>query len=141
MSNAIDQTYRSAASIDAGGAVGFTFSADEPERLRGPQCTKYWADEEEAHYAGIQEERDAEASELRLSVIEYLDKQHAECGTVADKLARTMSMFVSAVARDEAVGQLEQWAANYWDALEIVRNIEGVPAWAAWQEGVPAWQR
>ena len=28
-----------------GGAVGFTFSADEPERLRGPQCTKYWADE------------------------------------------------------------------------------------------------
>lgn len=27
------------------GAVGFTFSADEPERLRGPQCTKYWADE------------------------------------------------------------------------------------------------
>ncbi len=28
-----------------GGAKGFTFSADEPERLRGPQCTKYWADE------------------------------------------------------------------------------------------------
>ena len=27
------------------GAVGFTFTADEPERLRGPQCTKYWADE------------------------------------------------------------------------------------------------
>ena len=27
------------------GAVGETFSADEPERLRGPQCTKYWADE------------------------------------------------------------------------------------------------
>ena len=31
--------------IFPGGAVGFTFSADEPERLRGPQCTKYWADE------------------------------------------------------------------------------------------------
>lgn len=28
-----------------GGATGYTFSADEPERLRGPQCTKYWADE------------------------------------------------------------------------------------------------
>lgn len=27
------------------GAVGETFSADEPERLRGPQCSKYWADE------------------------------------------------------------------------------------------------
>lgn len=27
------------------GATAETFSADEPERLRGPQCTKYWADE------------------------------------------------------------------------------------------------
>ncbi len=27
------------------GAVAKTFSADEPERLRGPQCTKFWADE------------------------------------------------------------------------------------------------
>ena len=27
------------------GAIGETFSADEPERLRGPQCTHYWADE------------------------------------------------------------------------------------------------
>ena len=27
------------------GAIGYTFTADEPERLRGPQCTKYWADE------------------------------------------------------------------------------------------------
>lgn len=27
------------------GAIGETFSADEPERLRGPQCSKYWADE------------------------------------------------------------------------------------------------
>lgn len=27
------------------GAVAHTFSADEPERLRGPQCTNYWADE------------------------------------------------------------------------------------------------
>lgn len=27
------------------GAQAETFSADEPERLRGPQCTNYWADE------------------------------------------------------------------------------------------------
>lgn len=27
------------------GAIGETFSADEPERLRGPFCSKYWADE------------------------------------------------------------------------------------------------
>src|SRR5690349_5369851 len=27
------------------GAVAVTFSADEPERLRGPQCEAYWADE------------------------------------------------------------------------------------------------
>lgn len=27
------------------GAIGETFSADEPERLRGPSCSKYWADE------------------------------------------------------------------------------------------------
>jgi phage terminase large subunit-like protein len=27
------------------GAVAETFSADEPERLRGPACSKYWADE------------------------------------------------------------------------------------------------
>jgi len=27
------------------GAVAITFSADEPERLRGPQCEAYWADE------------------------------------------------------------------------------------------------
>jgi len=27
------------------GAIAETFSADEPERLRGPQCSKYWADE------------------------------------------------------------------------------------------------
>ncbi len=27
------------------GAVGYLFSADEPERLRGPQCEAFWADE------------------------------------------------------------------------------------------------
>lgn len=27
------------------GNVGYCFSADEPERLRGPQCCRYWADE------------------------------------------------------------------------------------------------
>ncbi len=27
------------------GNVGYTFSADEPERLRGPQCCRIWADE------------------------------------------------------------------------------------------------
>ena len=54
---------------------------------------------EEAHYAGIQEELDAEASELRLSVIEHLDRRHVE-----------------------AVDELEESAL--WDALEIVRNIE-----------------
>lgn len=27
------------------GNVAITFSADEPERLRGPQCEKFWADE------------------------------------------------------------------------------------------------
>lgn len=27
------------------GATAETFSADEPERLRGPQCSKYWTDE------------------------------------------------------------------------------------------------
>jgi phage terminase large subunit-like protein len=29
----------------ASGAIGITRSADEPERLRGPQFTKFWADE------------------------------------------------------------------------------------------------
>jgi phage terminase large subunit-like protein len=29
----------------ANGAIGMTRSADEPERLRGPQFTKFWADE------------------------------------------------------------------------------------------------
>lgn len=29
----------------ANGATAHTFSADEPERLRGPQCAAYWADE------------------------------------------------------------------------------------------------
>jgi len=29
----------------ANGNVGACFSADEPERLRGPQCCRYWADE------------------------------------------------------------------------------------------------
>jgi phage terminase large subunit-like protein len=29
----------------ASGAIAITFSADEPERLRGPQCSKFWADE------------------------------------------------------------------------------------------------
>ena len=27
------------------GNIGYAFSADEPERLRGPQCGRYWADE------------------------------------------------------------------------------------------------
>jgi phage terminase large subunit-like protein len=27
------------------GNIGYCFSADEPERLRGPQCCRYWADE------------------------------------------------------------------------------------------------
>ena len=27
------------------GNIGYAFSADEPERLRGPQCAAYWADE------------------------------------------------------------------------------------------------
>jgi phage terminase large subunit-like protein len=27
------------------GNIGYAFSADEPERLRGPQCCRYWADE------------------------------------------------------------------------------------------------
>lgn len=27
------------------GAVGYLFSADEPERLRGPQCEAFWSDE------------------------------------------------------------------------------------------------
>ena len=27
------------------GNVAYCFSADEPERLRGPQCSRYWADE------------------------------------------------------------------------------------------------
>lgn len=27
------------------GNVGYCFSADEPERLRGPQCCRFWADE------------------------------------------------------------------------------------------------
>ncbi len=27
------------------GNIAYCFSADEPERLRGPQCCKYWADE------------------------------------------------------------------------------------------------
>jgi len=29
----------------ANGNVAYTFSADEPERLRGPQCARFWADE------------------------------------------------------------------------------------------------
>jgi len=29
----------------ANGNVAYGFSADEPERLRGPQCAKFWADE------------------------------------------------------------------------------------------------
>lgn len=29
----------------ASGSVAYTFSADEPERLRGPQCAAFWADE------------------------------------------------------------------------------------------------
>ncbi len=29
----------------ANGAIAYTFSADEPERLRGPQCDAAWADE------------------------------------------------------------------------------------------------
>lgn len=29
----------------ASGAVAYAFSADEPERLRGPQCASFWADE------------------------------------------------------------------------------------------------
>jgi len=32
-------------SLIEAGAVAITFSADEPERLRGPQCEAYWADE------------------------------------------------------------------------------------------------
>ena len=93
MSNAIDQTYRSAASINA----------------------------EEAHYAGIQEELDAEASELRLSVIEHLDGQHAElCGEI-DRYSETAGSIFIAIR--------EMRAEALWDAREIVRNIEGVPAW------------
>lgn len=97
MSNAIDQTYRSAASIDA----------------------------EEAHYAGIQEERDAEASELRLSVIEHLDRQHAElfiewkrtCSEI-DRYSETAgSIFI-------AIREMREREQALWDALEIVRNIE-----------------
>ena len=76
---------------------------------------------EEAHYAGIQEERDAEASELRLSVIEHLDRQHVE---VVAEMERTYTDSPS-----PAFWELDKREQALWDALEIARNIEGVPAW------------
>ena len=68
----------------------------------------------ETDYAGIQEELDAEASELRLSVIEHLDRQHVD---VTEQLN----------ARPTA--RLARQEHALWCALEIVRNIERVPAW------------
>ena len=88
MSNAIDETYRSAASVNA----------EE----------KYWYD--------VQAEADAQASELRLSVIEHLDRQHA--GAVADQASH------ACCGLDPAVCPHARYEQALWDALEIVRNIE-----------------
>lgn len=64
---------------------------------------------EEEYFARIQEDRDAEASELRLSVIEYLDRQHA---VVTEQLNAKPT---SSMARREHA---------LWCALELVRGIE-----------------
>ena len=76
---------------------------------------------EEAHYAGIQEELDAEASELRLSVIEHLDRQHVdECADL--DLLTTGDVYLW--GHKKQVAECEDRCIALSDALEIVRNIE-----------------
>lgn len=66
---------------------------------------------EEEYFARIQEDRDTEASELRLSVIEYLDRCHAR---IVDRMNRSEY-------GNPQVNLLEEAA---WAALELVRSIE-----------------
>ena len=87
---------------------------------------------EEAHYAGIQEELDAEASELRLSVIEHLDRQQVDAGRESESAWRLFQYAVKCELGDRdyrlclkrAYSVAEQRMLDLWDALEIVRNIE-----------------
>ena len=75
----------------------------------------------ETDYAGIQEELDAEASELRLSVIEHLDRQHAdECADLES--LNTGDVYLCGHKRQ--IAECEAREAALWSALEIIRNIE-----------------
>ena len=73
---------------------------------------------EEAHYAGIQEELDAEASELRLSVIEHLDRQHVEACAEYERIWSCYGVWMHRVV------MAQRRMDALWSALEIVRNIE-----------------
>lgn len=63
-----------------------------------------------------------EASVLRLSIIERLDRQHADTVGAMDRAYGDdpqTAAFWALDAREQAL----------WSALEIVRDIQGVPAW------------
>lgn len=70
-----------------------------------------------------QEEREAEARELALSVAEYLDRQHAEATAEYDRLWEKHWYTWSDV---EAFFVVERRVSALWDALTLVRERNGL---------------
>ena len=68
-----------------------------------------------------------EASVLRLSIIERLDSRHADIVADLDLLGDAEFHPLPGVRTQYAGYVAEEQAL--WSALEIVRDIQGVPAW------------
>ena len=85
-----------------------------------------FADQIDREYARTRQEPD-EASELRLSIIERLDARHADIVADLDLLGDAEFHPLPGVRTQYAEYVAEEQAL--WSALEIVRNLEGVPAW------------
>ena len=86
-----------------------------------------FADQIDREYARTRQEPD-EASELRLSIIERLDARHADLIADLDMFSDEDHFHPLPGVRRQ-IAQYEQEADAVWAALEIVRDVEGVPAW------------
>ena len=85
------------------------------------------ADQIDREYARTRQEPD-EASVLRLSIIERLDARHADLIADLDMFSDEDRFHPLPGVRRQ-IARYEQEAEAVWAALEIVRDVEGVPSW------------
>lgn len=80
--------------------------------------------EQEAAEDRHEREAELEVSEFRLSIIEHLDRQHAEAVSLS-LMCGCGGWGCGSIGCATAIQHVE----DVWAALEIVRNVEGVPEW------------